>query len=68
MTIPAGPVTVPTIVVDLAEGRDVTAVWVNELGGTTYALGDEEFVKVYPDVHAALLVRESSSRIARRAA
>jgi kanamycin kinase len=58
MTIPAGPLTVPNIVVDAAEGRDVTAVWVNELGGTTFSLGGEEFVKVYPDAHAALLVRE----------
>ena len=59
MTFPADAIPVPTIVVDLAGGRDVTAVWVNELGGTTFALGGEEFVKVYPDAHAARLVREA---------
>jgi kanamycin kinase len=59
MTFPADAMPVPNIVVDLAEGREVAAVWRNELGGTTFSLGGEEFVKVYPDAHAALLVPEA---------
>ena len=35
-------------------------MWVNELGGVTFSIGDgAEFVKVYPDQHAALLVAEA---------
>ncbi|KAA0085452.1 aminoglycoside 3'-phosphotransferase [Mycolicibacterium sp. P9-64] len=58
MTLPADAKPVPNFVVDLAGGREITSVWVNELGGTTFSLGGEEFVKVYPDAHADLLVRE----------
>jgi kanamycin kinase len=49
---------VPNIVVDLAGAREVSAVWLNELGGATFSLAGEEFVKVYPDSHAARLVSE----------
>ncbi len=58
MTLPTAPVPVPNVVVDLAGGREVTAVWLNELGGVTFSLAGEEFVKVYPHDHAALLVSE----------
>lgn len=60
MTFPTGPVTVPDVVDRIADGRDVTAVWVNELGGTTFSVGaGAEFVKVYPDEHAHLLAAEA---------
>ena len=55
---PTEPIPVPDLVLDAAGGRDVTPVWVNELGGVTFALGDEEFLKVYPDEHAKLLLAE----------
>jgi kanamycin kinase len=39
----AGPpdrdVAVPSVVLDLADGRDVRAVWLNQLGGLTFELG-----------------------------
>jgi kanamycin kinase len=59
VTYPVEPVPVPKHVADLAGGRDVAAVWLNDLGGVTFSLGGEEFVKVYPDEHAALLVAEA---------
>jgi kanamycin kinase len=49
------------VVTDLAEGRAVTAVWVNELGGVTFAIGSgptAEYVKTYPDAVAHLLADE----------
>lgn len=61
----------PNIVVDLAGGREVTPVWLNEFGGVTFSLSGEEYVKVYADSlpgslrssppadHAALLVAEA---------
>lgn len=49
----------PKIVDELAGGREVTAVWVNELDGITFSLAGEEYVKVYPDEHAALLAAEA---------
>ncbi|VEG58387.1 aminoglycoside phosphotransferase [Mycolicibacterium aurum] len=61
MTAPRGPQPVPPVVDDLAGGRPVTAVWVNELGGVTFAIGagaPAEFVKVYPDDVAHLLALE----------
>ncbi|MFG1934549.1 phosphotransferase [Mycobacterium sp. NPDC048908] len=59
MTRPSEPVAVPEIVSDIAAGRPVSAVWVNELGGVTYEVDDgREFVKVYPEPHAHLLAAE----------
>ena len=62
MTFPTGPVAVPDVVARIAAGRAVEPVWVNELGGGTFAVGAEaaaaEYVKVYPDVHADLLAPE----------
>jgi kanamycin kinase len=51
---------VPTLVADIAGNRPVTSVWVNELGGVTYAVGDPpaEYVKTYPDAVAGLLTDE----------
>lgn len=59
MTIPTEPLNVPQIVDELAGGREVTAVWLNGFGGVTYSLAGEEFVKVYPIEHEALLVAEA---------
>jgi kanamycin kinase len=59
VSFPTEPLPVPNFVVDLADGREVTAVWLNELGGVTFSLAGEEFVKVYPDEHAALLISEA---------
>jgi kanamycin kinase len=56
---------VPAVVGDIAAGRPVTAVWVNELGGVTFGIGSappseyvSEYVKVYPDSVAELLAAE----------
>ncbi len=60
MTFPTEPVTVPAEVTAIAAGRPVRAVWVNELGGVTFSVADgAEYVKVYPDEHAGLLVAEA---------
>lgn len=66
MTFPTSPVPVPDVVVAIAAGRSVEAVWVNELGGVTFGIGEPggpahlaaEYVKVYPAEHAALLLDE----------
>jgi kanamycin kinase len=51
---------VPDVVSGVAAGRPVAAVWLNELGGVTFSVDDDaEFIKVYPDIHAALLVAEA---------
>ena len=56
VTFPSGPVPVPDVVHALADGRPVTAVWENELGGVTFAIGaGAEYVKTYPAEHAPLL-------------
>jgi len=55
---PSRPLPVPALVADIAGDRPVTAVWVNELGGVTYAVGAPapvEYVKIYPDPAAPLL-------------
>ena len=59
MTVPLEPVAAPDVVVELAAGREVTAVWRNDLGGVTFSLGADEFVKVYPAEHAAKLIAEA---------
>jgi kanamycin kinase len=47
VTVPSEPVPVPEVVADIAAGRPVVAVWVNELGGVTFELdGGREYVKV----------------------
>ena len=63
MTFPTGPVTVPDVVARIAAGRGVEPVWVNELGGVTFAVrtglaAAAEYVKVHPDEHADLLAAE----------
>jgi kanamycin kinase len=60
VTFPTAPVRVPDAVAAIAAGRPVHAVWQNELGGVTFSVADgSEFVKVYPDAHAALLTAEA---------
>ena len=49
----------PDVVLRIADGRRVTPVWLNELGGVTFSIAGDAFVKVYPDDHAALLVAEA---------
>lgn len=60
MTVPADSPPVPDIVVRLARGRPVRAVWRNELGGVTFAIGAPgpvEYVKTGPGGHAAEAAR-----------
>ncbi|MCW2588716.1 MAG: aminoglycoside phosphotransferase [Mycobacterium sp.] len=59
MTFPAEQPAVPDAVSEIAAGRAVRAVWLNELGGTTFALDNgSEYVKVYPAAEAHQLVAE----------
>ena len=61
MTFPTEPIPLPPVVAAIAADRAVRAVWVNELGGVTFSIADGcEYVKVYPDEHAGLLVTEAS--------
>jgi kanamycin kinase len=49
VTFPSSPVSVPDVVAKVASHRPVSAVWVNELGGVTFAIDSgAEFVKSYP--------------------
>ncbi len=49
MSRPTEPVPTPSVVTGIAAGRPVDAVWVNELGGVTFAIaGGSEYVKVMP--------------------
>lgn len=48
MTIPIEPVEVPPVVRELAGGTTVDAVWLNGLGGRTFRLGDDRYVKWQP--------------------
>jgi kanamycin kinase len=60
VTVPGEPVQVPQVVADIAGGRPVVAVWVNELGGVTFELdGGREYVKVCPPEWAHHLVAEA---------
>ena len=60
MSIPSEPVPVPGVVADIAAGRPVAAVWVNELGGVTFRVdGGAEYVKVSPPRWAHHLVAEA---------
>lgn len=61
MTRPAEPVPPPSVVIGIAAGRPVAAVWINELGGVTFAIGSapaDEYVKTYPDAVVDLLADE----------
>lgn len=60
MSRPTEPVPTPSVVADIAAGRPVSAVWVNELGGVTFAIdGGAEYVKVMPLRWAPTLEAES---------
>ena len=49
VSFPTAPVPVPDVVARIADGRTVRPVWVNELGGTTFAIDSgTEYVKVDP--------------------
>ncbi|HEX2285353.1 MAG TPA: aminoglycoside 3'-phosphotransferase [Mycobacterium sp.] len=63
MTIPAGQLPIAPVVLDIAAGRSVDAVWANEIGGLTFKIGDghsREFVKVAPPHPEADLHREAA--------
>jgi kanamycin kinase len=61
VTFPAEQPAVPAAVARIAAGRPVRAVWLNELGGTTFSVADgAEYVKVYPDAEAHQLVAEEA--------
>ncbi|WP_439693672.1 phosphotransferase [Curtobacterium sp. SP.BCo] len=59
-----GDVAVPQVVVAAARGRSVQAVWVNEIGGRTFRIGDdgraEEYVKVLPHAYTPWVVGEAA--------
>ena len=58
MTPPTEPVPTPAVVIGIAARRPVTAVWVNELGGVTFAIdGGAEYVKVIPPGSDAEILR-----------
>jgi kanamycin kinase len=67
VSFPSEPVEVPGVVADIAAGRPVEPVWVNELGGVTFRIdggmgplaGWGEFVKVAPPQWAHDLVAEA---------
>jgi kanamycin kinase len=55
---------VPPVVHEIADGRDVAAVWINELGGVTFRIGGTggrhaEFVKIAPVQWLSHLTREA---------
>jgi kanamycin kinase len=57
---PGKKVPVPSAVHRIAAGRDVTAVWINEVGGVTFAIGSgTEFVKTATPQWAAHLAGEA---------
>jgi kanamycin kinase len=61
VTAPSEPVPVPEVVTDIAAGRSVVAVWINELGGVTFTVdGGCEYVKVAPLEWAHHLVAEAA--------
>lgn len=64
MTFPSDPVPTPDVVATIAAGREVRAVWRNELGGLTFRIGrGEEFVKTGPgDFRAEALRLEWAGR------
>jgi kanamycin kinase len=69
LTVPSEPVPVPPVVGDIAAGRPVKVVWVNELGGVTFQVGsgaDREFVKTHPPFLPALAAEADRLRWAAR--
>lgn len=48
MSVPDGDVPIPTVVRELANSEDIEPVWSNELGGLTFRLGEERYVKWTP--------------------
>jgi kanamycin kinase len=58
VTFPSSPPPVPAVVSRLADGRSVSAVWLNELGGVTFSIGaGAEYVKTGPGNFAAEATR-----------
>ena len=58
---PDGPVAVPAALVGLADGESAEAVWVNELGGVTFALPrSRRYVKWQPAGTALDLAAEAA--------
>jgi kanamycin kinase len=61
VTVPKGAVPTPSVVADIAAGRPVAAVWVNELDGVTFQVGSgdgREFIKTATPAWAHHLVAE----------
>ncbi|WP_440690051.1 phosphotransferase [Curtobacterium sp. 22159] len=57
-------VPVPRVVADVARGRPVRAVWVNQIGGRTFRIGEDdrpdEYVKVLPHAYSRWIVGEAA--------
>jgi kanamycin kinase len=58
VSVPSAPVPIPAVVARIAAGRAAVPVWVNEVGGVTFRVGDE-FVKTSTAAWAAHLAGEA---------
>jgi kanamycin kinase len=62
VTVPTGPIDVPDVVLAIAAGRNIRAVWVNDFGGVTFEVGHgvgRQFVKTAPPEYPHLLAAEA---------
>lgn len=64
MSIPTGPVELPDVVARLAAGDDVEPVWRNNLGGLTFRLGADRYVKWAPAAATELDPTAEAERLA----
>ncbi|GAA3727598.1 aminoglycoside 3'-phosphotransferase [Leifsonia bigeumensis] len=60
---PDGPVAIPPVVERLAAGDAVTPVWRNELGGLTFRLGDDRYVKWFAGGHPEIDFAAEAERL-----
>lgn len=60
---PEGPVEIPSFVRRLAAGAEVVPVWRNELGGLTFRLGHERYVKWFSGRHAEVDFAAEAERL-----
>ncbi|MFI0895199.1 phosphotransferase [Streptomyces sp. NPDC020983] len=61
---PQGEVSVPAPIVRIAEGRPVTAVWINNRGGTAFRLGQGEHYAKWAPAGADLDLTAEAERLA----